>query len=158
MLFRSWDREADVANHLRKILAKKAGDGTGLIYGLGHAVYTISDPRTAILHDQARALAKACGREDELALYETVERLGPVIFNEKRAKPRQLCVNVDFYSGFVYDMLGISPDLYTPLFAISRMVGWCAHRLEELVNHGPIVRPAFKAINKDAPYTPLEKR
>ena len=153
-----WDREADVANHLRKILAKKAGDGTGLIYGLGHAVYTISDPRTAMLREQARVLAKAAGREDELALYETVERLGPQIFNERRAKPRQLCVNVDFYSGFVYDMLGISPDLYTPLFAISRIVGWCAHRLEELVNRGPIVRPAFKAINKNAPFTPLNER
>ena len=155
---RHWGNEKAVAEHLRKILDKKAGDGTGLIYGLGHAVYTVSDPRTVMLREQARALAKACGRVDELALYETVERIGPQVFNEKRAKPRQLCVNVDFYSGFVYDMLGISPDLYTPIFAISRIAGWCAHRLEELVNRGPIVRPAFKAINKDAPYIPLAQR
>jgi citrate synthase len=153
-----WHREADVADYLRKILAKKAGDGTGLIYGLGHPVYTISDPRTLMLREQARALAKTSGRGDELALYETIERIGPAVFNEKRAKPRQLCANVDFYSGFVYDMLGISPDLYTPIFAISRIVGWCAHRLEELVNRGPIVRPAFKVINKDAQFVPLQKR
>ena len=153
-----WNREADVADYIRKILAKKAGDGTGLIYGLGHAVYTISDPRTDMLREKARELAAAAGREDELALYEMVERLGPQLFNENRAKPRKLCVNVDFYSGFVYDMLGISPDLYTPIFAVSRMVSWCAHRMEELVNSGPIVRPAYKAINKNAPFTPLDQR
>jgi len=155
---KDWTNEGKVADYLRKILAKKAGDGTGLLYGLGHAVYTISDPRTGMLREQARALAKKNNREDELALYEMVERLGPTVFNEKRAKPRGLCVNVDFYSGFVYDMLGISSDLYTPIFAISRMVGWCAHRVEELLNGGPIVRPAFKALNENAPFTPLNQR
>ncbi len=155
---RHWNRENEVGDYLRKILKKKAGDGTGLIYGLGHAVYTISDPRTDMLREKARELAKVNHREAEMALYEMIERLGPQIFNESRAKPRKLCVNVDFYSGFVYDMLGISEDLYTPIFAVSRIVGWCAHRIEELVNGGPIVRPAFKAINDDVPFVPLSQR
>jgi len=118
-----WDDEDEVAAYLTRILNKEAGDGTGLIYGLGHAVYTLSDPRTEILRDKARALARAKGRDEEMALYETIERIGPALFNRNRAKPRDLCANVDFFSGFVYDMLNIPVDLYTPLFAVSRVVG-----------------------------------
>ena len=153
-----WDNEGEVADYLTKILAKKAGDGTGLIYGLGHAVYTLSDPRAYMLHEKARDLAKAKGREEEMKLYEVVEKIGPEIFNRNRAKPRDLCANVDFYSGFVYDMLNIPLDLYTPIFAISRVVGWCAHRIEELLNGGPIIRPAYKAIFEQRPYKPMTER
>jgi len=153
-----WDNEGEVADYLTKILNKQAGDGTGLIYGLGHAVYTLSDPRTDMLREKARDLAKAKGREEELLLYETIERIGPGIFNKNRAKTRDLCANVDFYSGFVYDMLNIPIDLYTPIFAISRVVGWCAHRIEELLNGGPIIRPAYKAIFEHRPYMPLDER
>ena len=153
-----WDNEGEVADYLSKILNKEAGDGTGLIYGLGHAVYTLSDPRTDMLRDKARDLAKAKGREEEMNLYEMIERIGPGIFNKNRAKPRDLCANVDFYSGFVYDMLNIPIDLYTPIFAISRVVGWCAHRIEELTNGGPIIRPAYKAIFEQRPYKPMTER
>lgn len=155
---KNWDSEGEVGEYLQRVLQKKAGDGTGLIYGLGHAVYTLSDPRTDTLRAKARDLAKAKGREDELHLYEMVERIGPGIFNKGRAKPRDLCANVDFYSGFVYDMLGIPIDLFTPLFAMARVVGWCAHRIEEVVNGGPIIRPAYKAVGQERPYTPLAQR
>ena len=154
----NWDSEGEVADYLSKILSKQAGDGTGLIYGLGHAVYTLSDPRTELLRQKARDLAKAKGREEELRLYEMIERIGPGIFNKGRAKARDLCANVDFYSGFVYDMLNIPMDLYTPIFAISRVVGWCAHRIEELLNGGPIIRPAYKAIVEQRSYLPLDER
>ena len=154
-----WADEGAVADYLRKILRKEAGDGSGLIYGLGHAVYTLSDPRAVLLKEKARELAETKDRMEEFALYESIERLGPAVFNECRGKNKELCANVDFYSGFVYDMLNIPTDLYTPLFAISRVVGWCAHRLEELVNGGPIVRPAFKAVGKaHLPYVPLDAR
>ena len=154
-----WADEGAIADYLRKILRKEAGDGSGLIYGLGHAVYTLSDPRALLLKEKARELAETKDRMDEFRLYEAIERLGPAVFNEGREKTKELCANVDFYSGFVYDMLNIPTDLYTPLFAISRVVGWCAHRLEELVNGGPIVRPAFKAVGKaHLPYVPMEAR
>jgi citrate synthase len=153
-----WDNEGEVADFLTQILQKKEGDGTGLIYGLGHAVYTISDPRTATLREKARDLAKVKGREDELQLYEIIERIGPGLFNKGRAKPKELCANVDFYSGFVYEMLGIPMDLFTPIFAISRVVGWCAHRIEEILNSGPIIRPAYKAVGEQRPFIPLNQR
>lgn len=154
-----WADEGAVADYLRKILRKEAGDGSGLIYGLGHAVYTLSDPRAQLLKEKARELAESKDRMDEFRLYEAIDRIGPQVFNEGREKRKDLCANVDFYSGFVYDMLNIPMDLYTPLFAISRVVGWCAHRLEELVNGGPIVRPAFKAVTGyHLPYHPLGER
>lgn len=155
---KNWDNEGEVGDYLQKILAKKAGDGTGLIYGLGHAVYTLSDPRTNMLRGKARDLAVAKGREDELRLYELIERIGPGIFNKGRAKPRELSANVDFYSGFVYDSMNIPVDLFTPIFAIARVVGWCAHRLEEIVNGGPIVRPAFKAVEEPHEYQAISAR
>jgi citrate synthase len=154
----NWDDEGEVADYLQRILDKKAGDGTGLIYGLGHAVYTLSDPRTEMLRERARELAKDKGRDQEMALYETIERVGPTVFNHNRAKPKPLCANVDFYSGFVYDMLNIPIDLYTPIFAVARVVGWCAHRMEELLNGGPIIRPAYKAIFEHRPYLPQDQR
>ncbi len=154
-----WTDEGAIADYLRKILRKEAGDGSGLIYGLGHAVYTLSDPRAVLLKEKARELAESKDRMDEFRLYEAIDRLGPQVFNENREKKKELCANVDFYSGFVYDMLNIPMDLYTPLFAISRVVGWCAHRLEELVNGGPIVRPAFKAVSGyHLPYHALAER
>jgi citrate synthase len=155
---KKWDDEGEVADYLRKILDKRAGDGTGLLYGLGHAVYTISDPRTDLLREKARLLAAQKGREEEFALYELIDRIGPDVFNNGRAKKKALCTNVDFYSGFVYDMMGIPGDLFTPIFAISRVVGWCAHRLEELVNGGPIVRPAFKSVSQNREYVPMSAR
>jgi citrate synthase len=155
---RKWDDAGEVADYLRKILDKQAGDGTGLLYGLGHAVYTISDPRTDLLREKARLLAAQKGREDEFALYELIDRIGPDVFNSGRTKKKVLCTNVDFYSGFVYDMMGIPDDLFTPIFAISRVVGWCAHRLEELVNGGPIVRPAFKSVSQNREYVPMSAR
>ncbi len=155
---KKWDDAGEVADYLKKILEKRAGDGTGLLYGLGHAVYTISDPRTDLLREKARLLASQKGRDDEFALYELIDRIGPEVFNNGRAKKKVLCTNVDFYSGFVYDMMGIPLDLFTPIFAISRVVGWCAHRLEELVNGGPIVRPAFKSVSAARDYQPLSAR
>ncbi len=154
-----WSDKDAIAEYLRKIRRKEAGDGSGLIYGLGHAVYTYSDPRAVLLKEKARELAESKGRMEEFALYEAIETLGPDIVNEGRERKKELCTNVDFYSGFVYDMLNIPTDLYTPLFAISRVVGWCAHRLEELVNGGPIVRPAFKALKgTQTVYAPLAER
>lgn len=153
-----WNRDENVVRYLEKIADKKAGDGTGLIYGLGHAVYTISDPRAQMLKEKARALAKDKHREEEMRLFESIERLGPVIVKSRHPRAEDVCANVDLYSGFVYDMLGIPQDLYTPLFAVARCVSWCAHRMEELVNAGPIIRPAYKPIYHPRPYVRLSDR
>ena len=153
-----WNRDENVVRYLEKIADKKAGDGTGLIYGLGHAVYTISDPRAQMLKEKARALAKDKHREEEMRLFESIERLGPAIIKSRHPRAEDVCANVDLYSGFVYDMLGIPKDLYTPLFAVARCVSWCAHRMEELVNAGPIIRPAYKPIYHPRPYVRLKDR
>ena len=155
---KDWRNEKAVEAYLRKIAEKKAGDGSGLIYGLGHAVYTISDPRAQLLKRKARELARAKGRSDEMKLYEMVEMFGPAIIKELHPRAEDVCANVDLYSGFVYDMLGIPRDLYTPLFAIGRSVSWCAHRMEELINNGPIIRPAYKPLYRPRPYVPLKER
>ena len=155
---KDWDNDDEVAAYLERIADKKAGDGTGLIYGLGHAVYTISDPRAVMLKEKARALAREKGREDELRLFEQVEKIGPAVVKARHARAEDVCANVDLYSGLVYDMLGIPRDLYTPLFAVARCVSWCAHRMEELVNPGPIIRPAYKPIYHPRAYVPLAKR
>ena len=155
---KDWRSEKAVEAYLRKIAEKKAGDGTGLIYGLGHAVYTVSDPRAQLLKRKARELARAKGRTDEMKLYEMIEKFGPAIIKELHPRAEDVCANVDLYSGFVYDMLGIPRDLYTPLFAIGRSVSWCAHRMEELVNNGPIIRPAYKPLYRPRPYVPLKDR
>jgi citrate synthase len=153
-----WDSEGEVADYLEKILRKKAGDGSGLIYGQGHAVYTKSDPRTWLLRDKAALLVEEKHLTDEFNLYRLIERLVPEVFKKVKGSDRMICTNVDFYSGFVYSMLGIPPDLYTPLFAVSRVAGWCAHRLEEIISGGRIIRPAYKCVQKRLDYTPLEKR
>lgn len=155
---KDWSDEKEVAQYLTKIINKQAFNGTGLVYGMGHAVYTLSDPRAVILKSKAKELAKIKNREDEFHLYETVERLTPGIFAREKKISKVISANVDFYSGFVYSMLGISPDLYTPLFAMSRIVGWCAHRIEEIVSGGRIIRPAYKSIAHRSHYIPMEKR
>ena len=155
---KDWHNEKQVVSYLEKIADKKAGDGTGLIYGLGHAVYTISDPRAQLLKRKARELAKAKGRTDEMTLFELVEKAGPAIIKARHPRAEDVCANVDLYSGFVYDMLDIPRDLYTPLFAVARCVSWCAHRMEELINQGPIIRPAYKPLYRPREYVPLKER
>jgi citrate synthase len=158
---KDWTDEEEVTQHLLKILNKKANDFSGKIYGIGHAVYTISDPRAAILKAKARELAIEKGRLDEFELYAMVERLTPEVFRvfkgEKSTKV--VCINVDFYSGFVYACLDISKELYTPLFAIARVSGWCTHRIEELTFSAKrIIRPAFKNVYGKHEYIPLNER
>src|SRR5512133_1547054 len=158
---KDWTDEEEVKQHLLKILNKKANDLSGKIYGIGHAVYTISDPRAGILKTKARELAEEKGRLAEFELYSLVERLTPEVFRifkgEKSTKV--VCINVDFYSGFVYACLEINKELYTPLFAIARVSGWCAHRIEELTFSGKrIVRPAFKNVFGDHEYIPMANR
>ena len=155
---KDWRNPDKVAAYIERIVDRKAGDGTGLIYGLGHAVYTISDPRAQLLKRKARELAKAKGRLDEMRLFETIEERGPDIIRSRHPRAEDICANVDLYSGFVYEMLGIPKDLYTPLFAVARCVSWCAHRMEELVNAGPIIRPAYKPLYRPRTYVPLKNR
>ena len=153
-----WKDDDEVLAYLRKILRKEAGNGEGLIYGFGHAVYTLSDPRAVRLKQMAKKLAAKKGMLDEIELFEAVERLAPIAMEAERGISKSMCANVDMYSGLVYKMLGISQELYTPLFAIARMVGWCAHRIEEVFNNNRIMRPAYKAITPKMPYVPLAER
>ncbi len=153
-----WANEKEVGAYLRKILRKEAYDKTGLVYGQGHAVYTISDPRATLLREKARKLASVKKCEDEFNLYCTIERIFPGIFKEEKGADKSICTNVDFYSGFVYSMLGIPRELYTPIFAVSRIAGWAAHRLEEIISGGRIYRPAFKQVGDFREYIPLDKR
>jgi citrate synthase len=156
---KNWSNDDEVAEYLRRIMRKEAHDRSGKIYGFGHAVYTVSDPRALLLKEKARLLSKEKGREDEMALYEAIERIGPEIFYEfKGTQDKLISPNVDFYSGFVYECLKIPSELYTPLFAISRISGWSAHRLEEMISGRRIIRPAYKAVEPDRGYTPLEER
>lgn len=154
----NWEDEEEVLNFLRKIIRKEAGDGAGLIYGMGHAVYTKSDPRARILKAEAMNMAQGKEIEREFLLLDKIERLTPTAFAMEKGVEKIMCANVDLYSGLVYKMLGLPVDLYTPLFAISRLSGWAAHRIEELVTGGKIIRPAYKAIAKDRPYTPMSER
>ena len=155
---RDWRKPSNVVKYLEKIVDREAGDGSGLIYGLGHAVYTISDPRAQMLKAKAEALAKEKRREDEMRLFEMIEEFGPGVIKSRHRSASDVCANVDLYSGFVYDMLNIPKDLYTPLFAVARCVSWCAHRMEELVNAGPIIRPAYKPIFHPKAYVRLSDR
>lgn len=150
--------EAQVKDLLVKILNKEAGDGSGLIYGMGHAVYTKSDPRAVILKENARKLAYEHGFEKEFKTLENIEKLTPEVFAEVRGLDKAMCANVDLYSGLVYRVLGIPEDLYTPLFATARIAGWSAHRLEELTTSSRIIRPAYKSISKSRPYVGIENR
>ncbi|MBO5519183.1 MAG: citrate synthase [Candidatus Methanomethylophilus sp.] len=150
--------DGELSNYLSKILNKEAFDRQGLIYGMGHAVYSISDPRAQQLKQFVYKMAKEKGCDAELDLYERVARIAPDVIATKRKSPIKVCVNVDYYSGFLYRMLGIPEELYTPLFAIARASGWSAHRIEELVSSGKIIRPAYVSIAKEREYVPLEKR
>lgn len=143
-----------VAAHIEKILRKESYDHSGLIYGMGHAVYTLSDPRAVLLKEKARQLAEEKGGMEEYRLYELIEELTPEIFAKIKGN-KVMCANVDMYSGFVYKMLDIPTELYTPLFAVSRMPGWCAHRIEEVMYGGRIIRPAYKSVSKKVPYVKL---
>ncbi|WP_448919846.1 citrate synthase [Eubacterium sp.] len=150
--------DAQVRDMLARIMKKEAGDGSGLIYGMGHAVYTLSDPRAVILKRSAKKLAFDHGFEKEFMTLDAIERLTPQVFAEIKGVEKPMCANVDLYSGLVYRVLGIPEDLYTPLFATARVAGWCAHRLEELTTSSKIMRPAYKSVTKYRAYTPLSKR
>lgn len=153
-----WTDEDKIREYLVKILNKEAFDKAGLIYGMGHAVYTLSDPREKVLKESTRQLAEEKGRMDEFHLYETVERIAAEEVMKARQLFKPVCANVDFYSGFLYSMLEIPEELYTPIFAIARISGWCAHRIEELVNKGKIIRPAYKYVGVHKEYVPMEDR
>ncbi|MEE0675234.1 MAG: citrate/2-methylcitrate synthase, partial [Ruminococcus sp.] len=153
-----WKDEDAIADYLEKLLDKKAFDRKGLIYGMGHAVYTISDPRQRILKGAVQQLAEVEGYSKEFELYAVVERLAPEVIGKKRKIYKGVASNVDFYSGLLYSMLDIPCELYTPLFATARIAGWSAHRLEELNNAGKIIRPAYMSISTPKEYVELEKR
>ena len=150
--------DAEIRQYLSDIIDGKAFDRSGLIYGIGHAVYSVSDPRAVIFRDFVKNLAKEKGVEEEYELRSKVERLAPEVIAEKKRIYKGVSANVDFYSGFAYDMLGIPRELYTPIFAIARIAGWSAHRLEELINAGKIIRPAYKSICKRREYVPIDER
>ena len=153
-----WSDEGQVADYLTKLLHKDAFDHAGLIYGVGHAVYSKSDPRAVIFKSFVERLSEEKGLHDEFALYALVEKLAPEIISKERPIYKGVNVNVDFYSGFVYNMLNLPIELYTPIFAIARIVGWSAHRMEELANNGKIIRPAYKSVSTDKEYVKMDKR
>ncbi len=154
----NWEDEAQIQDYLEKIMKKEAFDHSGLIYGMGHAIYTLSDPRAVILKEAARKLSEAKGLEEEFALYESVERISAKLLTERKKLSKPICCNVDFYSGFVYSMLGIPMQLYTPIFAIARISGWAAHRMEELINEGKLIRPAYRYVGHHRAYRKIEDR
>jgi citrate synthase len=154
-----WEDEEELAAYIEQIIRKEAFDRSGLVYGMGHAVYTYSDPRAVLLKAKAKEMAQEKGYLKEFRLYERVEALVPPIFRRVKNNDKVISANVDFYSGFVYHMLDVPMDLYTPLFAIARIAGWSAHRIEEIINGGRIIRPAYKHIRSDElTYTPLKDR
>lgn len=155
---KDWNDEEEVKQYLRDILDKKVFDKAGLIYGMGHAVYSISDPRAEVFKRFVESLSKEKGLYREFALYSNVERLAPQVIAEKRHIYKGVSANVDFYSGFVYSMLDLPQELYTPLFAIARIAGWSAHRMEELINAGKIIRPAYQHVGCFSDYVPLDQR
>lgn len=155
---KDWSNENEIAEYLKKILRKEAYDKSGLVYGMGHAVYTLSDPRAVLLKKKAAELAKEKGLLEEFNLYQSIEKLTPKLFCEIKNNNKTISANVDFYSGFVYSMLNIDRELFTPLFAISRIIGWCAHRIEEVVSGGRIIRPAYKSVSQKKEYVSLKNR
>ena len=154
----NWEDDTEVSNYIRKTILKETNDGSGLIYGMGHAVYTLSDPRAVILKRKAFELAQGTEFEKEFMLIDAIERLTPQVFREIKGEGKTICANVDLYSGFVYKMLDIPQDLFTPLFAVARMAGWSAHRMEEMMTGGRIIRSAYKAVAGKREYTDLESR
>jgi citrate synthase len=155
---KDWENEDEVYSYIEKIVNKEAFDKTGLVYGIGHAVYSVSDPRAVIFKGYVEKLAKEKGFEDEFNLYNLVERISPIVIGKHRKIYKGISANVDFYSGFVYRMLDIPKELYTPLFAIARSVGWCSHILEELANNGKIIRPAYNSVEPRRNYIPISDR
>ncbi len=155
---KDWTDEDEITAYLRALLHKEAFDKAGLIYGMGHAVYSLSDPRASIFSRYVEQLSEEKGMQKEYALYSAVEKLAPKIIAEERRMYKGVSANIDFYSGFVYRMLDLPPELYTPIFAIARIAGWSAHRIEELINAGKIIRPAYKNVCQRNPYTHLSDR
>jgi citrate synthase len=156
-----WKSEIEVEEYLIKMLNKKVNDFSGKIYGIGHAVYTVSDPRAILLRERARDLAVEKNKTAEFELYELVEKLAPVVFAKYKGNgpDKQVCINVDFYSGFVYSCIGIPKELFTPLFAMARVAGWCTHRIEELTFTAKrIIRPAYKNVYPKQEYIPFKDR
>lgn len=150
--------DEEISNYLLKLINKEAFDKSGLVYGIGHAVYSLSDPRAVIFKSFVEKLAKEKGRENEFKLYSNIERIAPELISSKRKMYKGVSANIDFYSGFVYSMLKLPEELYTPLFACSRIAGWSAHRIEEIVNAGKIIRPAYMNVKKREKYIPMDKR
>lgn len=148
MHVRDWNDEDEIRSYLSKILEKQAFDRKGLVYGMGHAIYTISDPRERIFRTYVEMLAQEKGRQDDFALYRKVEKIAPELLSETRRSGKITSANIDFYSGFVYEMLGIPRELYTPIFATARIVGWSAHRIEELITSSKIIRPAYMSVSR----------
>ena len=155
---KDWKDDDEVAAFVRRVLNKEVCDHSGLVYGMGHAVYTLSDPRALILRKSARTLARQKGMLDELELMEAIERVTPRVFAEVTGCEKIMCANVDMYSGLIYRMLDIPPDLFTPLFAVARITGWCAHRMEEVLTGGRIYRPAYKSLIRHKDYIPFAER
>ena len=155
---KDWDDKEEISDYLKAILNKDAFDGQGLIYGMGHAVYSLSDPRADIFKAFVEKLSVEKKREDEYRLYSNVAELAPAVIGEVRKIYKGVSPNVDFYSGFVYSMLDLPKELFTPIFAIARISGWSAHRIEELVNASKIIRPAYKSVGGRGVYVPLDER
>ncbi len=155
---RDWNDEEEITQYLRDLLHKKAFDKAGLIYGMGHAVYSLSDPRAEIFKLFVENLSEEKGRMEEFRLYSMVEKLAPKVIGEEKKIFKGVSANIDFYSGFVYSMLNLPLGLYTPIFAISRIAGWSAHRMEELINSSKIIRPAYKSVSSHHPYVALDQR
>jgi citrate synthase len=153
-----WKDNDEIESYLKKLLHKEAFDRSGLIYGVGHAVYSLSDPRAIILRRFVKKLSAEKGRQDEYNLYSTVEKIAPQLISSERKMYKGVSANVDFYSGFVYEMLGLPEELYTPIFAIARVSGWSAHRIEELIYGGKIIRPAYKNVHPRREYKHMDER
>ena len=153
-----WTDDEAIMDYLRKLLHKEVFDKSGLIYGMGHAVYSISDPRAKILRGYVEKLSNEKQTHKEFDLYSRVERLAPIVIAEEKKIYKGVSANIDFYSGFAYEMLGLPRELYTPIFAVARIAGWSAHRMEELINAGKIIRPAYKSVAKERDYTPIAQR
>ena len=155
---KNWESESEVGDYLRKLLRKEAFDKAGLIYGMGHAVYSLSDPRANVFKGFVEQLAEEKNRHDEYRLYANVEKIAAQLIANEREIYKGVSANVDFYSGLAYSMLDIPEELYTPLFAIARIAGWSAHRLEELINTNKIIRPAYKSVAELKKYIPMSER
>jgi citrate synthase len=153
-----WDNAEALAEYLSRIVRKETFDRQGLIYGMGHAVYTLSDPRAELLKAKAKELAAEKGLMKNFELYENIEKLTPDVMYQVKGHTKALCANVDLYSGFVYEMLNIPRELYTPIFAMARVAGWSAHRIEEIVSGGKIIRPAYKNVSEKYEYVEVEAR